>query len=195
MNPIPPRGVKAWGGWPPEARGNLQCRGTPDQICAEASTDSQMWPQQLKKRCKNASRYLSYVPPAHKCGTRPFLRWVRSQGWIPHASGMAKNTFDPIGIALIRGASGTRQWIQPPKGGKSLGGRPPEAGGKSPVSRHIQPDLCWSEHGLPNVTKHLERRRKNASLSSRLRQDLNNRTKMPYSGQSHNVVTYMRASM
>ena len=43
--------------------------------------------------------YLSYIPPAHECGTRPFFRWVRSQDRSPHASGKAKNT---VSIPLTR---------------------------------------------------------------------------------------------
>ena len=61
--------------------------------------------------------YLSYVPPTHKCGTRPFLRWVRSQGRSPHASGKAQNTFDPVDIPLLR-APGNNT---PPKGVKACG--------------------------------------------------------------------------
>ena len=47
-------------------------------------------------------RYLSYASPAYKSGTRPFFRWVRSQGWSLHTSCIAKNTFGPVGISLIR---------------------------------------------------------------------------------------------
>ena len=72
--------------------------------------------------------YLSYVQPMYKSGTRPFLRRVRLQGRRLHASDMAKNTFGPVGIPLIRGASGTRQWT-PHEVGKSLGEWPLEAGG------------------------------------------------------------------
>ena len=48
------------------------------------------------------------VPQTHEYGTRPFLRWVRSQGRSPHASCKVKNTFDPVGIPLLRGASGNK---------------------------------------------------------------------------------------
>ena len=37
------------------------------------------------------------------------LRWVQLQVRSPHASGIAKNTFGPVGIPLNRGASGTRR--------------------------------------------------------------------------------------
>ena len=58
------------------------------------------------------------VLSTHEYGTRPFLRWVRSQGRSQHASGKAKNTFDPIGIPLF-GAPGNKHNL--PEGGKSLG--------------------------------------------------------------------------
>ena len=38
---------------------------------------------------------------------------------------------------------------QPPEGGNSLGGRPPEAVGKIQLSRHTQPDPRCSQHGRP----------------------------------------------
>ena len=52
------------------------------------------------------------VPPTHGYGTRPFLRWARSQGRSPHASGKAKNTFGPVGIPLLGRLR--RQAINPP---------------------------------------------------------------------------------
>ena len=68
------------------------------------------------------------VPPMHEYGTRPFLRWARSQGRSPHASGKAKNTFGPVGIPLFWGA----------EGGISLGGWPFWGRRKSPVPKHTQ---------------------------------------------------------
>ena len=44
-----------------------------------------------------------------KCGTNLFFWWVWAQGWSPDVPGMAKNTYGPVGIRLIRGASGARQ--------------------------------------------------------------------------------------
>ena len=49
--------------------------------------------------CK--SRYLLYAPPAYECSTRTFYRWVRSQGWSPHASGSSKNASEPAGIPFF----------------------------------------------------------------------------------------------
>ena len=69
------------------------------------------------------------VPPTHEYGTRPFLRWARSQGRSPHASGKAKNTFGPVGIPLFGAPQAPGNKPNPPEGGISLGGWPPEAGG------------------------------------------------------------------
>ena len=68
--------------------------------------------------------YLSYTTPVYKSGTRAFLRWVRSQNRSPHASGLAKNIFGPIGIPLIMSGSGVRQLTPLPKGVKSQGNDP-----------------------------------------------------------------------
>ena len=43
-------------------------------------------------------------------GTRLFLWWVRSQGRDSHASSIAKNTFSPVGIPLIRGRQAIKTW-------------------------------------------------------------------------------------
>ena len=58
--PNPSEGGKSLGGWPSEAGGTLKCR------------------------------YLSYAPPAYECGTKPFLRWVLSQGRSPKRQAVPK---------------------------------------------------------------------------------------------------------
>ena len=54
----------------------------------------------------------------------PFLRWTRSQGRSPHASGKAKNTFGPVGIPLFGAPQAPGNKPNPPEGGISLGGGP-----------------------------------------------------------------------
>ena len=68
--------------------------------------------------------YLSYVPPTHEYGTRPFLRWVRSQGRSPHASGKVKNSFDPVGILLFGAPQAPGNKPNPLKGVKDWGDGP-----------------------------------------------------------------------
>ena len=65
--------------------------------------------------------YLSYVPTAYECGTRPFLRWVLSQGRSPHASGSSKNASDPVGITLFGAPQAPGDKPNPSEEGKSLG--------------------------------------------------------------------------
>ena len=90
----------------------------------------------------------------------PTLRASMAQGIFYGGSGrwavahtrpaFAKNAYGPVGIPLNRGASCTGQWTQlPSKGGKSLGGRPPEAEGNLQVPRHTRPDPCRRQHGRP----------------------------------------------
>ena len=64
------------------------------------------------------------VPPTHEYGTRPFLRWDRSQGRNPDASGKAKNTFGPVGIPLLGAPQPPINKPNPPEGGISLGDGP-----------------------------------------------------------------------
>ena len=68
--------------------------------------------------------------------------WVLTQGHSPHAPGISKNAYVPVGIPLFRGASGAGRLTKTPEGGKRLGGRP-----QSP--RHTRPDLCRRQHGRP----------------------------------------------
>ena len=97
------------------------------------------------------------VPPTHEYGTRPFLRWARSQGRSPHASGKAKNSFGPVGIPLFGAPQAPGNKPNLPEGGISLGGWPPEAGGtlqcRGTPGRTAQ---RWD--GLPNATQELERK-------------------------------------
>ena len=82
--------------------------------------------------------YLSYVPPTHEYGTRPFLRWVRSQSRSPHASGKVKNTFDPVGIPLFGAPQVPGNKPNPSEVGKSLGGMAPWGRRNSPEPRHTR---------------------------------------------------------
>ena len=90
-------------------------------------------------RISFSSQYLSSVQTPDKSDTRAFLRWVRSQGPSPHASGIAKNTFGPVGIPPQ--APGNK----PNPRRRQKPGRtphPPEAGAKSPVPRPTRVTEC-----------------------------------------------------
>ena len=89
---------------------------------------------------------LGICPSSHQpdeYGTRSFWHFW-AQGRIPHAPGMDKNTFSPVGIPLIRGASAPGNKTE---GSKSLGGRSPETGGNLQLPRHTRPDPYRSKHG------------------------------------------------
>ena len=68
--------------------------------------------------------YLSYVPPTHEYGTRPFLRLVQLQGRSTHASGKVKNTFDPVSIPLFGAPQAPGNKPNPRKGVEALGDGP-----------------------------------------------------------------------
>ena len=59
----------------------------------------------LKWALLRACRYLSYAPPAYECGTKPFLRWVLSQGRSPTRQAVQKMPRTPSAF-LFSGASG-----------------------------------------------------------------------------------------
>ena len=76
------------------------------------------------------------VPPTHEYGTRPFLRWARSQGRSPHTSGKAKNTFGPVGIPLFGAPQAPGN--KPPRRGYKPGGTVPWGRRNSPVPRRTR---------------------------------------------------------
>ena len=109
-----PEGSKSLGGRPPEAVGNPQApRHTlpeprPDNSAGQSATQH-LERSSLKSICHQNDRDWNICWPPHltgKYGTRPFFRWDRAQGRSPHAPGVPKNAYGPVGIPLIRGASG-----------------------------------------------------------------------------------------
>ena len=147
--------------------------------------------QQDSKRLRYLCVYMSNQ--AYKSGTRPFLRWVRSQGRSPHASSIAKNTSGPVGITLIRSTSGARQY-PPPEVSKSRGGAAPWGWRKSTVSRHTRPDPCQGETRPAKCDPTTGEKRRKTPSPRCIQQEIYNDTKIPHLGQSHNVVIYMCAS-
>ena len=98
--------------------------------------------------------YLSYTPPAYEYCTRPFFRWVRSQGLGPHATGSSKNASGPVGIPLF-GAPGDKP--NPSDERESLGGgRPPEARAISSDGTHPN-EPCSTRHGR-SIAPHQQHR-------------------------------------
>ena len=83
-----------------------------------------------------------------KCSTRLFFRWVRVQGRSPYAPGIPKNAYGPVGIPLIRVASGAGWW-PPPKGVKAWG-KAPWSWKKSPGTETL------SARSVPQITRPAE---------------------------------------
>ena len=81
------------------------------------------------------------APPNGHVWHKAFFWWVRGQDRSPHAPGISKNAYGPVGIPLIRGASGTGRW-PPPEGVKAWEDDLPEAEGNLQVPRHTRPDPC-----------------------------------------------------
>ena len=108
--PKPPKGVKAWGDshWSPR---DLQWWGTPDQVTQLTTRLAKVQPNNWRGAPNTEDWSLISRAPhqTSEFGTRLFLRCVRSQGHSPYASGIANNTFCPVGIPLIRGDSGARK--------------------------------------------------------------------------------------
>ena len=77
-----------------------------------------------------------------KCGTKTFLGGSGRRAVAHTCPAFPKNTYGPVGIPLIRGASGAGRSTQTPEGGNSLGGRSPEAEGNHQVPRNTRPDPC-----------------------------------------------------
>ena len=141
--PNPPEGGISLGGMAPWGRRNSPVPRHIRQNRPEIKRPTECNPTTgEEKRSVGTSKDVCYhciyrcVPPTHEYGTRPFLRWARSQGRSPHASGKAKNTFGPVGIPCFGAPQAPGN--NPPEGGISLGGWPPEAGGT------LQ---CWGTSG------------------------------------------------
>ena len=64
-----------------------------------------------------------HTPPNGHVWHKAFFWWVQVQDRIPHAPGISKNAYGPIGIPLIEDAPGAGRW-PPLEGGKSLGESP-----------------------------------------------------------------------
>ena len=121
-----PKGVKAWGEGPLRPNEISRYRDTLGRIRAADNTAGRSATRQLES-CRPILICGICCSPhlTGKCGTRPFFRWVQVQDRSPHTPGIPKNAKGPVGIPLIRGASGAGQWTQPtPEGGKSLGDGP-----------------------------------------------------------------------
>ena len=116
-NNPPTEGGKSLRGRPPEAGVNLQLsRHTRPDPCRIQHGKPKCDPTTGEAQCYYSCCGICWPPhPTGKYGTRPFLWWVRTQDRSPHAPGISKNANGPVGIHLIRGASGAGRWTHPPR--------------------------------------------------------------------------------
>ena len=105
-------------------------------------------------RQKKTSRYLSYAPPAYEYGTRPFLRWVLSQGRSPTRQAVPKIPRTPSAFSF----SGRlrRQAINPtpPKRVKAWGDGPLRPEVMYPVVEHTRTDCAARNHSRSRAPHH-----------------------------------------
>ena len=112
-------------------------------------------------RQKKTSRYLSYAPPAYEYGTRPFLRWVLSQGRSPTRQAVPKMPRTPSAFPFSGRLRRRAINPTPPKRVKAWG-RPPEARGDVSSGGTHPNRLCGSqpqpvENAPPQDTKHRQK--------------------------------------
>ena len=93
-------------------------------------------------------RYLSYAPPAYEYGTRPFLRWVLSQGRSPTRQAVPKMPRTPS--ALRRRAINPT----PAKRVKAWGDGPLSPEVMYPVVEHTRTDCAARIHSRSRAPHH-----------------------------------------
>ena len=108
----------------------------------------------LKELRQKARRYLSYAPPAYEYGTRPFLRWVLSQGRSPTRQAVPKmprtpSAFPFSGCLRRRAINPT-----PPKRVKACGDGPLRPEVMYPVVEHTRTDCAARNHSRSRAPHH-----------------------------------------
>ena len=120
----------------------------------------------LKWALRRASRYLSYTPPAYEYGTRPFLRWVLSQGRSPTRQAVPKmprtpSVFPFSGRLRRRAINPT-----PPKRVKAWGDGPLRPEVMYPVVEHTRTNSTASNHSRSRAPHHRTQSKRRASPTS-----------------------------
>ena len=94
-------------------------------------------------------RYFLHAPPNGQVWHKAFFGGSGSRAVAHTRLAFPKNAYGPVGIPLIRGASGAG-WSTPHEGGNSLGGGPMRPKEIIQLPRHTRPDLPCSQHGRPD---------------------------------------------
>ena len=89
-----------------------------------------------------------HAPPNVKVWHKAFFWWVWHRAVAHTRPAFPRNAYGPVGIPLIRGASGAGRLIQLlSKGGKSLGEGPLRPKEIFQPPSHTWPDPCRRQHG------------------------------------------------
>ena len=161
INPTPPKRVKAWGGGPlrPEVMYPV-VEHTRTDCAARDHSRSRAPHHRTQSIAKKTSLYLSYAPPAYEYGTRPFLRWVLSQGRSPTRQAIPKMPRTPSAFPFSGRLRRRAINPTPPKRVKAWGDGPPEARGDVSSGGTHPNRLCAKkneptsvEKGLADITK------------------------------------------
>ena len=143
MNPTLPKEVKAWGEGPLRPKEISRHRDTLGQIRAADNTAG-------RSATRHLERFRSRLICGIWCTPQPYghvwhkalFGWDRAQGRAPHAWSLSKIPSAPSAFPLLGAPQAPGNEPNPPEGGKSLGGRPPEAEGNLQAPRHTWPDPC-----------------------------------------------------
>ena len=126
---LPEESKSLWGK-PPEAEGNYPAAEThPARSAPLPAWSTEVRPNNWRSTVLiQLQRYLLRAPPNGQVWHKAFFYGGSGRRAVAHTRpAFPKNAYGPVGIPLIRGASVPGNEPNPPKEGKSLGGRPPEA--------------------------------------------------------------------
>ena len=98
--------------------------------------------------------YLSYVPPTYEYGTRPFLRWVLSQGRSPTREAVPKMPRTPSAFPFSGRLRRRAINPTPPKRVEAWGDGPLRPEVMYPVVEHTRTDCAARNHSRSRVPHH-----------------------------------------
>ena len=159
INPTPPKRVKAWGDGPlrPEVMYPVVEHTRTD--CAARNHSRSRVPHHRTQSSivqKNEPKelYLSYVPPTYEYGTRPFLRWVLSQGRSPTREAVPKMPRTPSAFPFSGRLRRRAINPTPPKRVKAWGDGPLRPEVMYPAVGHTRTDCAARNHSRSRVPHH-----------------------------------------
>ena len=124
-----------------------------------AMLHTQLWDSNILRAVSPTSAltnelYLSYVPPTYEYGTRPFLRWVLSQGRSPTREAVPKMPRTPSAFPFSGRLRRRAINPTPPKRVKAWGDGPLRPEVMYPVVEHTRTDCAARNHSRSRVPHH-----------------------------------------